>query len=107
MFTFGVPELLVIFIIVLLLFGGKRIPEIGRALGKSIREFKTATGKDKDEISTWIKDEKEETSPTTTDDDDKDVLQEKMEDIPGVKEAKEIKKTANKIKAAGKFFLKK
>jgi TatA/E family protein of Tat protein translocase len=108
MFTFGVPELLIIFVIVVLLFGGKRIPEIGRALGKSIREFKSATGKDKDEISTWIKDEKEVASTdTTSNEDDKDVLKEKMEDIPGVKEAQEIKKTANKIKAAGKFFLKK
>ncbi|MEE9527573.1 MAG: twin-arginine translocase TatA/TatE family subunit, partial [Syntrophobacteria bacterium] len=43
MFTFGVPELLVILVIVLIIFGGKRLPEIGRALGKSIREFKGAT----------------------------------------------------------------
>ncbi|MGB6379265.1 MAG: twin-arginine translocase TatA/TatE family subunit, partial [Syntrophobacteria bacterium] len=40
MFTFGVPELLVILVIVLIIFGGKRLPEIGRALGKSIRELK-------------------------------------------------------------------
>ncbi|MDH4012149.1 MAG: twin-arginine translocase TatA/TatE family subunit, partial [Desulfobacterales bacterium] len=53
MFSLGVPELLVILVIVLIIFGGKRLPEIGRALGKSIRELKGATGKDKDEISTW------------------------------------------------------
>lgn len=108
MFTFGVPELLVILVIVLILFGAKRLPEIGRGLGRSIREFKSATGGDKDEISTWIKDDKEKSaSATDGGEDKKDFIQEKMEDIPGVKEAQEIKETASKIKAAGKFFLKK
>jgi sec-independent protein translocase protein TatA len=36
-------ELLVIFLIILLLFGAKRLPEIARALGKSLKEFKKAT----------------------------------------------------------------
>jgi len=36
----GFPELLVILLIVLLLFGATRLPEIARSLGKSIREFK-------------------------------------------------------------------
>jgi len=39
----GLQELLVIFLLVLLLFGAKRLPEVGRALGKGIREFKKAT----------------------------------------------------------------
>ncbi len=108
MFSLGVPELLVIFVIVLLIFGGKRLPEIGRALGKSIREFKGATGKDKDEISTWVKEGKDESLPdASSDENDRDALREGMENIPGVKEAQEIKKTASKIKAASKFFLKK
>ena len=107
-FTFGVPELLVILVIVLIIFGGKRLPEIGRALGKSIREFKGATGKDKDEISTWIKDDTETpSSAESSTENKKDFIQEQVENIPGVKEAQEIKKTASKIKAASKFFLKK
>jgi sec-independent protein translocase protein TatA len=107
-FTFGVPELLVILVIVLIIFGGKRLPEIGRALGKSIREFKGATGKDKDEISTWIKDDTETpSSAETSPENEKDFIQEQVENIPGVKEAQEIKKTASKIKAASRFFLKK
>ena len=108
MFTLGVPELLVIFVIVLLIFGGKRLPEIGRGLGKSIREFKAATGKDRDEISTWVKEDKDAPSPSTSNaENKKDVLREEMENIPGVKEAQEIKNAASKIKAASRFFLKK
>ena len=38
----GPFEILVIFLVVLLLFGGKKLPEIGRALGEGIREFKKA-----------------------------------------------------------------
>jgi sec-independent protein translocase protein TatA len=36
----GMPELILIFLVVLLLFGAKRLPEIGSSLGKGIREFK-------------------------------------------------------------------
>ena len=36
----GTTELLVIFIILLILFGGKKLPELGKGLGDSIREFK-------------------------------------------------------------------
>ena len=37
---FGMGELIVIFLVALLLFGAKRLPEIGSSLGKGIREFK-------------------------------------------------------------------
>ncbi len=36
----GMPEILVILVVVLLLFGAKRLPEIGASMGKGIREFK-------------------------------------------------------------------
>ncbi|MCD6521276.1 twin-arginine translocase TatA/TatE family subunit [Candidatus Calescamantes bacterium] len=36
----GWSELIIIFLVVLLLFGAKRLPEVGKALGKAIREFK-------------------------------------------------------------------
>ena len=43
MFNFGMGELVVIFLIVLLLFGASRLPGIARALGRSIKEFKKGT----------------------------------------------------------------
>jgi len=52
MFGFGVPELLIILVIVLVVFGADRLPEIGSALGKSIKNFKKAAeGKDDSEIT--------------------------------------------------------
>ena len=46
----GFPELIMIFIIALLVFGPKKLPELGKSLGKGMREFKRAT----DELkSTW------------------------------------------------------
>ncbi|HBG04221.1 MAG: preprotein translocase subunit SecA [Geobacteraceae bacterium GWC2_58_44] len=49
MFGFSMPALIIILVIILVIFGAGRIPEIGSALGKSIRNFKNATD-EKDEI---------------------------------------------------------
>ncbi len=45
----GIWELLVIFLIILLLFGAKKLPEIGRALGKALREFRKTSQEIKDD----------------------------------------------------------
>jgi sec-independent protein translocase protein TatA len=39
----GIPELLVILFIIILIFGANRLPDIGRGIGKGIRNFKDAT----------------------------------------------------------------
>ena len=46
------PEIILIFLVVLLLFGAKRLPELFRSFGKSIREFKKATSEIEDDIRT-------------------------------------------------------
>src|SRR3990172_4921802 len=46
-----ITELIVIFIVILLLFGSKRLPELARGLGKGIREFKRATNEFKNELN--------------------------------------------------------
>ena len=46
----GITEMLVIFIVALLVFGPKKLPELGKSLGKGIREFRKATN---DLKSTW------------------------------------------------------
>ena len=58
--SIGMPELLIILLVVLLLFGAKKLPELARGLGKGIREFKDATKHVEDEFKELEKDEKEE-----------------------------------------------
>jgi len=60
----GGVELIIIFLIVLLLFGAKRLPEVARGLGGSIREFKKATKGIQNEIKTTVEEEPEEKDET-------------------------------------------
>lgn len=51
----GPTEIIIVLVIVLLLFGAKRLPEAGRSLGEGMREFKNSvTGKDRDEERTEL-----------------------------------------------------
>jgi len=43
MFGIGMPELLIILVIILIIFGAGKLPEIGGALGRSIKNFRKAT----------------------------------------------------------------
>jgi sec-independent protein translocase protein TatA len=49
MFRLGVPELMVIAILVLFLFGGKKLPEMGKGIGEGIRNFKKSIKGDEPE----------------------------------------------------------
>jgi sec-independent protein translocase protein TatA len=54
----GTPEIVLIAIVVLLLFGGKKIPELMRGLGRGVREFKDAKDSITSEIESNIDDKK-------------------------------------------------
>ena len=63
--NFGVWEILLLLLVLLLVFGPKRLPEMGRSMGRGMREFKDSlTGKDKDEDEE--EDEKPAALATTT-----------------------------------------
>jgi len=65
---FGMGELIVIFLVVLLLFGAKRLPEIGSSLGKGIREFKGSVREIEHEIKMSDSPHKATPPPTRSDD---------------------------------------
>ena len=54
----GPWEIIIIFVVVLLLFGGKKLPEFARGLGEGIKEFKKATNDIKDEVDNVINEKK-------------------------------------------------
>ncbi len=64
MFGLGMPELLVILLIVLLVFGANRLPEIGAGLGRAIRGFKKGV-QEPTEINTAPKSDKPDENPGT------------------------------------------
>ena len=50
----GPWEIIIIFVVVLLVFGGKKLPEFAKGLGEGIKEFKKATNDIKDEVDNAI-----------------------------------------------------
>jgi sec-independent protein translocase protein TatA len=95
MFGLGLPEILVILVIFLFLFGAKKLPQIGEGLGKTVKELKKIRDGKKTEK------EKEKTGQK------KDLssgLKEEVEKIPGLKEAKEIKETVDQFKNITRFL---
>ena len=94
MFGLGAPELIIIGIIVLFIFGAKRLPEIGKGLGSAIREF----GKVKQDISLngekeAVGEKKEEKKSL-----ENELAKKAVEEVPVLKKGLEIKKKAEKVK---------
>jgi len=61
--SLGMPEILVILVIVLILFGPKKLPELARGLGQSIREFKKGASEIKQEFEQAVDLEPEKPNP--------------------------------------------
>ncbi len=60
----GVPELLIILVIIVVIFGVGRLPEIGGAIGRSIREFKTSVKSEEEESDSLTPNEPLNTNTT-------------------------------------------
>ena len=84
MFGLGPAELIIIAVIVLLIFGARRLPDIGKGLGGAIKEFRNV--------------KKELGQDRTAGKDQDKVVDKVLEQVPGVKKVAEIKKKADKIK---------
>ncbi|MGB9836744.1 MAG: TatA/E family twin arginine-targeting protein translocase [Candidatus Saccharicenans sp.] len=77
--SIGLPELIVIFIIALLVFGPKKLPEVGKSVGKAIREFKKAS----DELRSKVE---EEINAADLKNEIVEVQKEVKEDLNGIKD---------------------
>ena len=58
MFDIGMPELILIFVIALLVFGPKKLPEIGKSLGRAMSEFKRSSNEFRDHLEKEVETDK-------------------------------------------------
>jgi sec-independent protein translocase protein TatA len=93
MFGLGFQEILLILVILFLIFGVRKLPEIGKGLGETVNEIR--------KIRSDRKIEKDKGHPKENLISD---IKKEAEEIPGLKEAKEIKETVNKIKTLTRIF---
>ena len=99
MFGLGTTELLVIAAIVFLIFGAKRLPDIGKGIGGAIREFKQvkkeiSQDKDAEGEDDRGKDEAKKDPPAL----ENKLADKVLEQAPGVKKVMDVKKKVDKVK---------
>src|SRR5881394_1882115 len=64
--SIGMPELIIIFVIALIIFGPRKLPELGRSLGKSLAEFKRASNELRSTLEEEIRIEEQKTRDDKT-----------------------------------------
>ena len=64
--SIGMPELIIIFVIALIIFGPRKLPELGRSLGKSLAEFKKASNELKNTLEEEIRIEEQRSAIDAT-----------------------------------------
>src|SRR5438067_11128881 len=64
--SIGMPELIIIFVIALIIFGPRKLPELGRSLGKSLAEFKRASNELKSTLEEEIRLEEQRSTLETS-----------------------------------------
>ncbi len=62
----GIPELIIIFVVALIVFGPRKLPELGRSLGKSLSEFKRASNELRSTLDEEIRSEDRRPAPVAT-----------------------------------------
>lgn len=100
MFGLGPTELIIIAVIVLLIFGAKRLPDIGKGLGGAIKEFRNikqdlSSDNAADNKEEPEQEEKTEESPPSL---ETKVANKVLEQVPGVKKVMDVKKKADTVK---------
>ena len=60
--SIGMPELIIIFVIALIIFGPRKLPELGKSLGRSLNEFKRASNELKSTLEDEIRVEEQRTA---------------------------------------------
>ena len=99
MFGLGTMELIIIGVIIFLIFGAKRIPDIGKGLGGALREFRKVKKElvspdSENNVQEKEGEEKKENGPTL----EGTLAKKVLEQVPGVKKAVDINEKVKKVK---------